>query len=54
MRTPQIIYLILVIVALIIEAGRDGEKKKGAYSFWKTTIAIILQILLLGWGGFFS
>lgn len=53
--TPQIIVLVLVVLALGMELAKHGEVKKATkYNFWTTFFAQAVTIALLYWGGFFD
>ena len=51
---PQIIYIALFLIALVIAGYRHGKQKKGRYNLWVELTALLLGILLLYWGGFFD
>lgn len=53
MNIPQVILLILFGVSLLLSANQHGKQKEGTYNFWPSFIAIVLQLFLLYWGGFF-
>jgi hypothetical protein len=50
---PQIIYLSLVFMGLLIGANQHG-KERTPHNFWNTLVATIITISLLYWGGFFD
>lgn len=50
---PQIILIVLVILALLISAAMNGEPFKGKFNFGLTLIRSVGTIALLYWGGFF-
>lgn len=54
MKAPQIIYIIIVIIGLMIASYNHGKPKTGKYNLWDNIIAIALHIGLLYWGGFFN
>ena len=53
LHAPQIIYLLLVGLAIVLTAIRHG-KPQGNHDVWSTLTAILVQILLMKWGGFFG
>lgn len=53
MHAPQIIYLVLVFIGLMI-AAREHGKPRVPSSFWITLIAALIVMSLLIWGGFFK
>lgn len=53
LQLPQIIYLILVFVGLLVAANKHG-KSQPAYDFWSTLISVILNSILFYFGGFFT
>jgi len=50
---PQIIYLVLLAVGLLLAAYRHNEPKDGVNNFWVDFIATTLSFGLFLWGGFF-
>lgn len=50
---PQIIYLSLVFVGLLIAANQHG-KERSPHNFWVTLVATLITVSLLFWGGFFD
>jgi hypothetical protein len=51
----QITYVILLIVALCLGAYRHGKPvTEVTYNFWTSLIAVVLQVLIMLWGGFFD
>lgn len=53
MRWPQIIIIVLYAASLGIAAAKHGEPREN-YSFWTTLFAVIIEALLLYWGGFWG
>ena len=51
---PQIIYLALLFVQLLLVSNNHGKEKNGKYNIWTSLLAAALVILLLIWGGFFD
>jgi len=51
---PQIIYLVLYGVGLLILANQHGKPKTGNHNFWITATAGLISPALLYWGGFFD
>ena len=54
MELPQIIYICITAVGLLIEANKHGKPKDGEHSFWLTLISVIIGYSILIWGGFFG
>ena len=50
---PQIIYLSLVFMGLLIGAHQHG-KERTPHNFWITLVATGITLFLLYWGGFFD
>ena len=50
---PQIIYLSLVFIGLLLVANQHGQVR-APQNFWNTLIATVITISLLYWGGFFD
>ena len=53
MGIPQIIILALMGLGLLIAANQHG-KERTPVNFWTTLISVVLQLLILTWGGFFN
>ena len=54
MEAPQIIMLCLFVFNLAINMAKHGEVKEGEkYNAGTTFLAIMLDVGLLWWGGFF-
>ena len=51
---PQIIYLSIIFVNLLLIANQHGKERKGKHNIWISLISAVLTILLLLWGGFFN
>lgn len=51
---PQIIYLILALISLMINANKHGKVNDKPSNVWFTIVAFSIQISLLYWGGFFD
>jgi len=51
---PQIIYVGMLLIDLIIIGNRHGKEKKGKYNIWADLITLGLGAGLLYWGGFFD
>ena len=51
---PQIIYLVLVLIALLAAANSHGKMEKRPKSFWISLVSIAVQAGLMYWGGFFN
>ena len=54
MGAPQIIYLVLVAMGLVVDAGRDGKSEFVTHSFALSFIGKAIMAGLLFWGGFFG
>jgi hypothetical protein len=50
---PQIIYLSLVFIGLLIAANQHG-KERTPHNFWVTLVATVTTLFLMYWGGFFD
>lgn len=50
---PQIIYLALVFIEMLLVAYLHGKPRK-PYNFWDSFIGFAITITLLAWGGFFA
>ncbi len=53
MKAPQLTFLLLILVGLLIAANQHGKERKPT-DFWTTLIATSLEISILYWGGFFN
>jgi hypothetical protein len=53
MRAPQVILLFLYSLALGFTIARHGTPK-GDHNLWAEIIAIVVNLSLLYWGGFFG
>lgn len=51
--TPQIIYLVLLILGLLIVIVKDGQPRD-PYNFWETLSSTLLCNIILYWGGFWG
>jgi hypothetical protein len=50
---PQIIYLSLVFIGLLLVANQHGQVR-APHNFWNTLVATVITISLMYWGGFFD
>jgi hypothetical protein len=50
---PQIIYLSLVFIGLLLAANQHG-KERTPHNFWITLFATVTTLFLMYWGGFFD
>ena len=50
---PQIIIICLLCMSFTIAAVKHGESK-GEYNVWHSIIAIIINVIILYYGGFFD
>ena len=53
MGIPQIIMIVLLALMLFINIANHNKPREGKYNGWDALIAIVIQISLLTWGGFF-
>jgi len=53
MGIPQIILIVLMAVSLGITIAKDGTDRE-PYNAWQSVISIVIMVLLLWWGGFFT
>lgn len=53
MEAPQIIYLLLAAISLLLAANKHGEERTPT-NFWDVLLAATIAIGLLWWGGFFN
>ncbi len=53
MGTPQIIYIFLMILNLMISSYQHGKPKEGKYNIWATIVSCVLSVWLMIAGGFF-
>ncbi len=53
MGIPQIMILALMGAGLLIAANQHGKERKPV-NFWTTLIAVVLEVSILIWGGFFN
>jgi len=51
---PQFIFLFFLIAQLVMDAGRDGEDKKGKHKFEDSLINVVVMFGILYWGNFFN
>lgn len=54
MNAPQLILLTLFAASILLAANQHGKKREGTHNFWVSLIALIIQLSLMYWGGFFS
>jgi hypothetical protein len=53
-HAPQIIYVFLLGIAITMGILNHGKPKEVTESFWPILIGIVIQVLLMWWGGFFG
>lgn len=53
MGTPQIIILVLFSLGLLASAHLHG-KERTPHNFWASFFAVIIEVSILIWGGFFN
>ncbi len=51
---PQIIYLILLGIAICDAIHKHGKPKTGNYDATPIFIGILVQFIIMWWGGFFN
>ncbi len=51
---PQIIWIVIVGLSLGINAEKHGKLKKGKCNAYYVLIAVIIEALILWWGGFWD
>lgn len=50
---PQIIVIVLLVAMLSQSFYNHGKPKEGKHNFWITLLAIVTELAILYWGGFF-
>lgn len=50
---PQLIYLVLSLLGIVITLVNHGEPREGQYNVYSVIVGELLFIGLLWWGGFF-
>lgn len=53
MKIPEIIYLLLSLAGLLLEANRHGKPKTGNHDLRSSLFATFLMLALLYWAGLF-
>jgi hypothetical protein len=53
MGLPQIIMIVLLTMGTTIHIVKHGEPR-GDYNMWIGMVALVIEIVLLWWGGFWS
>jgi hypothetical protein len=51
---PQIIFLSLTFINLLLDANRHGKKREKTENIWISLIATAITTSILYWGGFFN
>ncbi len=51
---PQIIYIIMILISLVVSGYMHGKEKTGKYNVFIELLFMALRIGLLYWGGFFD
>ena len=51
---PQITWLVLVAIGLLLHANKHGQPRTGEYCFWSHLVGVAISIAILYCGGFFS
>lgn len=54
MGIPQIIIIALYAMSLGIAWSKHGSPKSGTENAWTSVIALIINMSILYWGGFFN
>lgn len=54
MEIQAVIYIVLTVVGMCVEAYQHGKPKDGKHNFWISILASVPIWLLLIWGGFFN
>ena len=54
MRAPQITLIVLYCISLGINLSEHGKPKQGKNNVFTSIVALIIQISILTWGGFFK
>lgn len=54
MGIPQIVFLVLMALALGVSMANDGKVEMKQESWVKTLVSIVIECAILYWGGFFS
>lgn len=54
MKLPQIIILVIAGINLLYSANRHNHQRTSNENFWVTLVALIIQLSILFWGGFFK
>lgn len=54
MKGAVIVWILLMVLALLGSAKKDGEPREGVNSFSEDVCAYIIINWLVWWGGFFS
>ena len=52
--TAQIILLSMYLLSGFLAAYKHGKPKTGKESFWYWIVALVINLSLLYWGGFFD
>ena len=51
---PQILYLVLTIVGLVLSGVDHGKTKNKKENFWVSLVSTTILCGILYWGGFFN
>ncbi len=54
MHAPQIIYIIIMTIALTAHINNHGKPTNEKYNWWAKLISTGITVGLLIWGGFFK
>ncbi len=51
---PQLIYILLIILGLILAGSEHGKEKTGTHNIFPRLFMQIVFLIILCWGGFFG
>ena len=51
MKAPQIVLIVLYSLSLGISMSKHGKPRE-PYNFWTSFLAVIIEVAILWWGGF--
>lgn len=54
MGAPQTIMIALFAISLGISLAKHGQYREDKYNFYYSLIAMIIEVSILYWGGFFK
>jgi hypothetical protein len=53
MSIPEIIFIALYAIQLLLLANKHGQERTGKYNFWSGLLSVFISINLLYWAGLF-